>query len=327
MHAKAITAVAGAAVCVGLAVWVGYQSLGGARTVRSAEQATGRAPRAADDRPIPVGSAGGGATPGMSWNAAAVEDDGPAPPWVLAADELRGSFDFATHGSPADAGAALDAGVGVLEQAARSADMGNLDAVARSGLVADWTRLVRPAIAGDRASFDAELARLDPTRGDDGRLPGDGLWNALTGLLERASLDLNAARVRRADATDARDVPRMPPLPPGVELKGGVPMMTVIEEHADESGAVTELQSTMVPLQSLFPGAAEAAARGAPVAEVWTPARCHGSKAAGADAGVSVFFVRDARARRWVPLAMRLTVVSDEAKERLRAAMPRRVAG
>jgi hypothetical protein len=201
--------------------------------------------------------------------------------------------------------------------------LGALGGAPRSGLVESWRRLMRPVVAQDEAAFH-EAVRSFGTDGasDDGSPAGSSLYRAMSGLLGGAVLDLSRVRTRRADAGNGQDVPRLPTMPdlPGVEMKTpryGVPMMRVGALTLDESGQETQTSAALLPMQAVFPHAARAAEAGGPVVEVFSPIRVPGSKARGADGGVSAFFVWNAGDRQWQPLSARFVLVSNEGRQRL----------
>lgn len=252
------------------------------------------------------------------------EDGAPRPAWVQPLAPPPAGWSFAPIADPAAAARSIDDGSRALEDhATRSPTLGALGGASKIGLIQSWRTFIRPVITRDPAAFAAAVAQLGgivANAAEGAPDPAAQLYGRLSALLGESSLDFNAASTRIADPKDQMDVPAMPTLPPGIDLSGaGAPMMVMALREDGPDGS-TERRAVSVPLHNVFPNAAKAAQAGAPTVEIWTPAAIAGGDRSAPDAGIAVFMVWDAPARSWAPLAMRITLETETAKQAFQAA-------
>ncbi|MEQ8768911.1 MAG: hypothetical protein RIB60_00225 [Phycisphaerales bacterium] len=344
MNAKIIGAAAVALVGVGLAAWSVAGQLGGsAKSVRSASggweanrdappephasaeefiaaddpDAADRAREAGIELPVEAGAPRRLVGPNG-------EPMGPMPAWMSPIEAPEQGWSFRRVSDAADAAAALEDGVMALEdEVTRNDTLGALAGASRLSIIESWKRFTRPILADDPAAFASAVATLGGLASEisesdspDGAV--DGLFRRLSGFLAGAAIDWAASTTRKADAANPMDIPRRPRLPDGVRLEGSsIPMMTMVMRNEGPDGAASERRAVSIPLQAIFVNAAEAAENGAPVVEVWTPASIRGGAGGAPDAGVGTYMVWVADDRLWAPVAMRITIESDEGRSAL----------
>lgn len=316
MDAKVIGAAVAAGVGVALAGWVVMNQLVGGREIRSASATSRLEPR------DPAPDADGDEEAAPSEPRRRTGGGGPPPSWATPPATPEGGWSFPPARSAADAVAILDAGVTTVEQLVQGpADLGPLAGASKLGLVRAWRDFIAPVLAGDEAGFANAVASLGGMVGDDNALAGS-VFRQLSTYLGGASVDTDAVTAQRVTGDDPREVPGMPSIPAGTGNPTGVPMMVEVSRTTDEAaGTGSERHSVQIPLASVFPDAARAQQGGAPVVRIWTPARMDGSKAQAPDCAVSTYFVWTQDRATWSPVAVRLTLESDRAKDKLRDAM------
>lgn len=336
MQPKVMVLILGVALAVGLAGWMAFRTTGAARgPVQSAERAAqqfrpaqatpGKAPPSASPTMPPGWAvADDGAVTGANPNNApgrrvVTSDGGPAPAW-MAMGPTRGvtSFDFPRVRTSEEAGRALDNAFGDF---ARRAPTDDAPRGGWGSALEAWRRFTLPLVAEDEAGFRAVAQRLGAApapEGEDGA--GDGvlrLYERLTAWLGGASVDLSSAQVRTVDPRVRGEVPRMPALPPGVDLPAGaVPMMMATNEMTDDAGVTRRTTDVLAPIGGVFPRAASALERGAPCVEVWAPARLSGQSGDEADVGYAAVLVFDQSTNAWIPVGLRMTLLTEAATER-----------
>lgn len=321
---KLIAVLVAAAGAVSVAGYVGYTSMGGGRTVRSADDAARETSRA--DGPREQGEEG---EPGGDQ---VVIDDGPPPAWVADAMARDYESDALEFPSRDDAVAWFDTGVEMLaSRAEQEASMGPLGMAARRGLIEAWRQFLRPLIAGDKEGFGDAVATMGGETGDGSdESPADALYDRLSFFFENARVDLASSQILSRDGTGRGEVPMESPRVPANSRSGGssgirIPMMMDIEQIADDAtGESRDLRSLTVPLSALFPDAAARSREGAPTFEVWSPTKLAGAKGRAADMGPSAYFVLDRDSGLWQPVALRVALVSDSAGKRMRELMASR---
>ncbi|MEO0484115.1 MAG: hypothetical protein AAF138_10890 [Planctomycetota bacterium] len=352
MNTRLILVIALAAGAIAVAGWSTHRSFGGARgeiisaqraafgpealAARAAERAAGNA-TAAMDTPTPgaPASADAGSDSGSEpitprERAARMPPQPPAggrraPNWATE-DPYRAieTFTFPRVGDPAEADAAFETALSAFE-ARGPADSGNPTPNGGWSRAIDaWQSFLRPLIAEDPAAFAAVVERMGgqaPEADEDDpdaepRLAGAGLFGRLTPFIAGAPMDLDASKIGRLDPRDPRAVPRLPRLPAGMELPAGaVPMMENRNQMTNAEGVTTEDVAISLPLAGLFPRTTALLDRGSHVVEVWTPALLPGGKGDRPDYTFTAIMVRDPSVNAWVPAALRLRLISDEAKE------------
>lgn len=313
MDKKVIVIGTAAVAAIALGAWLARDQIMPSREIRSPSRPT------PSGQPGPDGSGGGERRVEL--------EEGEAPEWVRA-DPLEGVGDalvFASHSSPAEAARSLENARTTLNDTASS----GLDGIpydAQLGVVESWSAFILPVVADDKAGFARAVASFggvgafDEAEGSG--LPSDALFDRLSPYFAGASFDVNQARVRQADPSKPMAVPTlvkmpgMPDIPPG-----RVPMMAMQSDTRTQEGGPTQSRvAVSMPFESLFPRSAAALAGGSKVVEVWIPVRLAGSKNKSADLAVSSFMVRTGDGSAWVPLSMRLQLLSEESRNR----MPRR---
>lgn len=315
---------------VGLASWAGYSQLGPAKTARSASAGwesrgdNGNATSAnasasvGEDGGLDVDVDGDPGGDGVSRVSGGIEmsmDDMPA--WMSSVEAPEAGWRFEPVADSAEAGAAADIGTGILEEIVTgSEDLGALGGASKLSLIDSWRTFIRPILADEPGAFSAAVASLGGvvSEGAEGEGPAAGLFERLQALLGGSSVDWRAATTRRADPSNAMDVPRMMAMPGGPDMTGSVPLMTMVMRE-ENNGVTTERRAVSIPMHALFPDAVEASEGGAPTVEVWTPTAMRSGARKAPDAGVAVFFVWDASARRWSPIAMRITLETEHAAD------------
>ena len=314
MNGRLIGAVVVALAGVAVLAWQGYSQLG-PRQVRSAQSVarTTNSPAPAD----------GSAEPGQrrEFNLGAGEEGGPAPSWVTdAPNEQIDAYEFPKVKSAEAAAAVLDEGDPIL--LTRFDEGEGLSAVSESGRMSainSWKLFMRPLVADDQEGFRDAVARLGgvTTPRDTGELPADKLFSLIGPVFAASPIALEQSRLRSADASDEQDVPRAM-IPEGMDLPVGAIMMMMarVETGGEGSEDLTTREALGMPLQSLFPAAAKAAANGERVVEIWTPAKVRGAGGRDPDIGASVFLAWNRSAQAWQPIAMRLVFLSDEGRGR-----------
>ena len=320
---KLIIVLVAAAGAVSVAGYIGYTSMGGARTVRSADDAAREVSRA--DGPGEREEDGPGGRQ--------IEMGGPPPAWVEEERSRDYEADSLEFPSRDDAVAWFDTGVEMLaSRAEQESSLGPLGMAARRGLIESWRLFLRPLIAGDQEAFGDAVASMGGETGADAdETPADALYDRLSVFFEGARVDLASSRILSRDGTNRGEVPldtpRMPPRPRGGDEPSGIaiPMMMDIERFADdETGETRDLRSLTIPLAAVFPGAAERSKEGAPTFEVWSPAKLAGAKGRAADMGPSAFFVLNRDSGKWQPVALRVALVSDASDKKMRDLMASR---
>lgn len=328
---------------VGATAWQARAQLGGGREVRSAESAAGRpspqrAPTGSGGEPTADRDAPSGPG-GPAWES----NDGPAPDRGPSAAGRE--FTFLPARSPAALADTLLNAESDIRAAADAvlAPLG-VPAVQRLGLVRSWMALLEPLIRGEEESFVAAAIKLgaalgatasavapaDPPAPDAPPPPAPdasirGLYTRLHGLLGGATISAAGPEFAVLGQNAMHRVPRLPNLvamggSAGVQARATTPMMVAAEVEETEAGRI-EHRSVLMPLHELFPAAAAAAGEGASVAEVFTACRLPGRDGAAADAGLTTYMVWNGAAAQWQPVALRIELVSDESKDRLRQVM------
>lgn len=309
MDKKVVVVLSLALGAVALGAWLARDQISPGRAIRS------------PDLPTPSGG------PGPGGERSIETGEGEAPEWVRA-DPLEGvgeSLVFVSHASPAAAAVALENGRSVLNETAAE-QLEGIAYDAQLGVVESWSAFILPVVANDKAGFASAVAAFggvgafDETEGTG--LPADALFDRLSPFFAGASFDVNQARVRRADPSKPMAVPMLMKTPGMPDVPAGrVPVMAMQTDTRSEEGGPTESRvAVSLPMEGLMPRAAAALAGGSPVVEVWIPVRLAGSKNKSADMAVSSFMVRPGNGSAWVPLSMRLNLLSDESRNR----MPRR---
>ncbi len=323
MNPKVKLAGASAAALVAVCVmgWRGYHTLGGGRTVRSAS-------RVADLASMNTAVAGGGDVSG------AVGSDGTLSGRADRRAEETARREGAYRFPKTDAALSVfDADLSALISKAEQCDaLGSLGSASRRGLIESWRNLIRPFIAGDAAAFEravADLGGVPRGNGADGSA-ASVLFDRIGVYLSGARIDLTSARIVAVDTSvnDAMpmDMPSFtsPPDTPDIPAGAVIPVMVGIVETVDgKTGETVRTRNMDIPLSSIFPGGGEIKRAGAAVYEVWAPAKLKGAGGGGPDIGPSVYFVRDNESGRWIPLSVRITLISKKAN----AAMDRMMRG
>jgi len=313
MDKKTVVVGVAAVGAIALGVWLARDQIMPAREIRS------------PSRPMPDGQPG--PDRGGGGERSVELEEGEAPEWVRA-DPLEGVGEdlvFVSHGSPAEAARALENARTTLNDTA-AAGLDGIPYDAQLGVVESWSTFIRPVVADDRAGFASAVASFggvsafDETDGDG--LPSDALFDRLSPFFAGASFDVNQARVRQADPSKPMAVPTLVKMPGMRDIPvGRVPVMAMqTDTRAEEGGPTQSRVAVSLPMESLFPRSAVALSGGSKVVEVWIPVRLAGSKTKSADLAVSSFMVRTGDGSAWVPLSMRMQLLSEESRNR----MPRR---
>ena len=319
---KTALAAGGAVAALGVAVYLGFTSMGGGRTIRTASQAASQATSSERGGASPRGGEGGvpeGWTEEGSGEQR-FESDGPPPPGAQAALERAAAYANDYEFPDADAGVTAfeDAASDLALRAESDSGLEGLGIASRRGLVGAYRALMQPLVEADKDAFERALRDMgapDPS----GSL---ALYDRLVGYLEGSRVALNAARVRKVDPALPGDLPmgmpNIPNLPSGASASV-IPMMVGVMETRDESGESTTIREINIPLDGVFPGARGEVDAGAHAAEVWAPAQFAKTRGARADLGPSIFFAHIGG--EWRPIAMRVTLASDAAASRLESMM------
>lgn len=314
MDAKLITAALAAGVGVTIAAWVLTDQIAGGRDARSATAHFEAAdPDDTGDAPPPGGPR---RRPGGP--------PGEAPQWERPPETPEGGWSFPDAGSPEEAVAALDEGIVSVQAAVQAnAALGSLAGASKLGLVESWRTFLAPVLGGDEAGFAGAVAALGGVVGENGELAGS-LYRQLNGLLGSAGVDTDAVSTERVGNDDPREVPAAPAIGGAHGEQTGVPVMVEVSRTRDDgTGEETERYAMQIPLGAVFPDAARAREAGAPTVRVWAPARMPGARGDAPDCGVATYLVWTADRARWSPVAVRLTLETDHAKDALRTAMRR----
>lgn len=318
---KTALAAGGAVAALGVAVYLGFTSMGGGRTVRTASQATSQT--ASSERGGASSRGGEGVAPeGWTEEGAGEQrlERGAAPPGAQAALERAAAYANDYEFPDADAGAIAfeDAASDLALRAESDSGLEGLGIASRRGLVGAYRALMQPLVEGDKDAFERALRDMgapDPS----GSL---ALYDRLVGYLEGSRVALNAARVRKVDPALPGDLPmgmpNIPNLPSGASASV-IPMMVGVMETRDESGESTTIREINIPLDGVFPGARGEVDAGAHAAEVWAPAQFAKTRGGRADLGPSIFFAHIGG--EWRPIAMRVTLASEAAASRLESMM------
>ena len=316
---KAAIAALVAVAALGVAGYLGYTALGGARTVRTAGEAS-----ADHDDASPESNRDDIAAPeGESGTARRVELDGPPPAWMEATQARAQAYtdDFAFPDSENAAGVFEDGAADLTLRAESDETLGKLGISARRGLVDAFRSLMQPLVSADKDAFERALRDL----GAPDPAGGLGLYNQLSGYFDGARVALSAAQIRSVDPDQPGAMPMgMPDIPNMPQGATAIPLMIgVMEMRDDQTGKTTTIREVNIPLDAVFPGARQAALDGARTTEVWAPAQFPTSKGAKADLGPSIYFVFDDQNRAWRPVAMRVALASESAASRLETMMRR----
>ncbi len=339
MSAKVIGAAAIAVVGVGLAAWsvggqlttrgdvksasAGWEANRGAPSQGSSQSADAGGPdvaERAEELGIEVPADRGGPRRMVGPNG---EPMGAMPAWMSPVEAPEAGWSFRRVSDAGQAADALDEGVVALQdEVTRNESLGALAGASRLSIIESWKTFTRPLLADDPVAFAGAVSALGgiASQAADGTLlegPAAGLFDRLKGFLAGAAIDWTASTTRKADADNPMDIPRRPRLPEGVQLEGSsIPLLTMVMRNESPEG-VTERTAVSIPMHELFVNAADAAANGAPVVEVWTPASIRGGAGTQPDAGIGTFMVWVADDRVWAPVAMRITIETDEGRSAL----------
>ena len=317
LKTRATIAATVALLGVGVAVYLAYSSLGGGRAVRSASEAS--AAQSAEAQ-----GGGGGEDLGLgaeNGTSRTVEIDGPPPEWMQ--QNLERSRAYADEFEFPDADETMpsfdDGSVDLALRAESDDALGTLGLASRRGLIETWAAFMQPLVAGDRAGFERAIADMGAPNPEGGAT----LFDRLSGFLEGARLSMGSTRLRSVDPNQPGSMPRgMPDIPGMPEGATAIPMMIGVMELSDDAtGETTTIREMNVPLDAIFPNAAEASRGGARTVEVWSPAKLKSARGERADIGPSVYFAYDDQSNAWQPVAMRLALVSDAATSKLESVM------
>lgn len=249
-----------------------------------------------------------------------VASDGPVPDWIMDAEEFRdqpdGGWQLPAYRSTDEAATAIENGLFGLEQRLIDDDgLGSVTLPQRSSLVRTWRDFVQPLVARDADTFRAAVERMgiaeDPENPGEHALAAD-LYATLVESFGGGTLGTAHTRARTPNAEDPRAIPRMPSMP-GMDFRGIAAMRMRTENRDDATGTTTTSDAVMIPLQSVFPDAGEAADAGGRVVEVVSPVRLHNNKTATPDVVASVFFAYHSGNGAWHPLAVRLVLLTERA--------------
>ncbi len=334
-HADTKTVGAAALALAALAVggWQATRYLTSPDEVRSAEQVA-REARRGGEAASPAEGGDGSAERELRAGGAGGPGDGPGGPgggWAQRdplGDDTAREFAFDSADSPTAAATALVSASDAMSLALdNEPQLAVLGTPAKLSLVESWRTLVSPLVAQERDRFRSAVTRLGGIAGETG---AGGVFDRLSPLLAGASLDLSSAVTRAVDPAAPGIVPRMPVGIPGMPERQAprragegpsVPMMMMVNENTGPDGVERRETTLDLPMQELFPAAAQRAAAGARTIEVWAPTRMTGRKSRTADLGLSVFMVWDQKAQAWQPVAMRLRLLSEASTTALQDAL------
>ena len=318
MNTKLAVIVAVVVAAVGVLAWQVSSQLG-PRKVRSAQSAEREAAPGGAFDDIEIGPDG----EPIDGEGRRVEigGDGPPPAWVT--DTPESGIESYSFPKASDAVAVLDGAPSVLTaKFDEDEGAGAVSAGGRQSAVEAWVSFVRPVVADDREGFARVVADFGGVTepGVEGNIPADNLYGRLNPMLSSSPIALDQARIRLADPSAREDVPA-PIAHPSINLEPGAVMMMMMRSEMidDATGETSSREAVAIPLQLLFPAAAESVDNGAKVVEVWTPAKVKGSGGSDPDLGTSVFLAWNARAQSWQPVALRVTFLSEKGRAKLRA--------
>ena len=331
---KAGLAAGVAIAALGTAGYLGYTSLGGGRTVRTAAQASAESspgPGAPREDAIPEGlaeneSGGNDSTPGERTIELSESMSPQQRAWIeqtqARAEVYADEYEF-----PAAEAASRSFEEGSVDLALRAESDDALDGLgitSRRGLIDAFRAIMQPLVDADKDGFERALRDLGAPNPEGGLT----LYDRLVGYMEGSRVALASARLRAIDPRRPgalpMGMPNLPNLPTG-EAVTAIPMMVgVMEFQDDASGETTTIREVNIPLDAVFPGARETSLNGARTAEVWAPAQFAKTRGGRADLGPSIFFVYDDQARAWQPVAMRVALASESAASKLEEMMRNR---
>ncbi len=305
---------------------------------------------ASGDRPAPSGlpAGPGGMPPALRWMA----DDAAKP--TLAAPHRpepdgRASANAIGLAAPAFSHLLADTpGLGDLGESRRAALITAWRSLVEPLVAGDPAAFEAACLALGGEPGEPAQTQAASGSGESGDAPASGeappprflaLYETLHALLADATLPLELASVRRVDPGDAAArMPRMrfaqgdgpqpaalPVAPPATAPatspgsggsgwdvpQGPLPIMKMVNSN-DSGGVRTRSHIIRVPMDLAFPASAASDL----LVEVWTPVYFPANAARPADAGAAFVFAWDARGRRWQPVALRIALVSDAARER-----------
>lgn len=308
-------AAAVAVVALSVAGYLGYNAMGGGRTIRSAsavplESLPG--PQSSDDKNHEEMTPPGGRT---------MELEGEAPAWMQ--DQMERISSYSDPYEFPDSGAAastFDNGTTDLALRAESDEaLTTMGIATRRSLIKTWSAFMRPLLSGDSDAFVQAISDMGSPNAEG----AEALHGQLSEYLSGARIAMNAARIIPADPTQRGSVPMgMPNIPGMPQGMTAIPMMIGVMQFADDqTGETTTIREINIPLESIFPDAVAAAKEGARTVEVWAPAKMKSGKGNKADLGPSVFFTFDDQTRSWQPVAMKVALISDAATSNLNKMM------
>ncbi len=174
--------------------------------------------------------------------------------------------------------------------------------------IAQAARLALVAPAQGRTEFAEAVATLGGTVAPDGSLMGSAV--GIADILEGASLDPTKVRVKGVETEEESRIPmpRRAAEEGDPAAGGGFRMMMRMSMIRDDSGIAGELATMTMPVEDVWPDAADEVEDGVLAVEARAPVRLKNLEVEDGRAEIGVVMVRERGSRTWQPVRYNLYV-------------------